>query len=243
MNFAFALAGGCVFFYLAGAIFDIQRSQVLLNRYRFFSAGFRSRITVWRAPGAGAGGFSLGVFLVYCVLPHFGLIHILGGAVGLIIPWLFQIEGKTRRSFERLKLFPDFLDLFALALSSGLTLAVAWKKALEYLPNSALKKELATGFQMFELGRPFEEVISGLKENWRDKRLDYPLTMIEQGLSKGFPLQEMIFDQAESLRKELLFELERKAETAKVKLLFPIVFFIFPAMFIILFGSLYLQFR
>jgi len=155
---------------------------------------------------------------------------------------LGERQRESRENQERLLLFPDFLDLLGVALSAGMNLTPAWKRAMAFLPASRLKKDLAQGLIHLELGKPAEDVFQDLKKKWRDPRFLSALSLLQNGLRMGFSLREIILEISDSVRKELMIELEKMAETAKVKILFPIVFFIFPALFILLFGSLALSF-
>lgn len=156
------------------------------------------------------------------------------------IKWKFWL--RKREAWQRFKGFPDFLELLWLGLSSGLTLDRAWEESLRFLPPGPLRVELLRTVNDFSLGRPRREALEDLIRRLKDDRLSAPLVLIGHALAYGTPLEGVLLDQARRLRNIAMMVLERRAQTAGIRLLFPVVFFILPTLFIILFGPLVLGF-
>ncbi len=155
---------------------------------------------------------------------------------------LSRLLRRSADRWRRFKEFPDFLELLALGLSSGFTLARAWEEALRFLSSGPLKAELLQTANDFSLGRPRADAIAALTARLDDERLSGALALLTHSLKHGTPLEGILLDQSRRLRASALMALERRAQTASLRLLFPLVFFILPTIFIILFGPLALGF-
>ncbi len=150
--------------------------------------------------------------------------------------------GKTKRTWALERSLPDFLDLLALALSSGLHLQKAFDIGFTYLPEGVLKKEISRSLRTMKMGGSFETVMAELSSQLASDRTAGSFSLILQSARSGNPLQDVLFDQAAALRRAHMMALEKKAQTVGLRLLFPVVIFIFPTVFVLLFGALYLSF-
>jgi tight adherence protein C len=168
----------------------------------------------------------------------------LGGEIpsSLFHRGLVFLERFFRDKEKIVKPLPDFLDLLALGLSAGLNLERSWEGALVYLSPGILKKELSLVMNEIQLGQTREEAIQGLIRRLNDPSLSMIFVLMLQSLRRGTSLQEILFDQAQSLRTRRMLSIEKRAHTASVRLLFPILLFIFPTIFIVMFAPLALRF-
>lgn len=151
-------------------------------------------------------------------------------------------KSVSARPWAYVRAFPDFLELLALALSSGCTLDRAWEEALRFLPEGPLRSELRRVSNDFSLGRSRVDAIRALMGRLNNDRLGGTLALLCHSLKYGTPLEGILLEQARSLREAALMAVEKRAQTASLRLLFPLVFFILPTIFIILFGPLVLGF-
>lgn len=129
--------------------------------------------------------------------------------------------------------FADVLELIAMGLSSGLILDEACSMALKAMPSLGIPVQDpspgAEGFFEVVLRQPCSRQIESI------------ILIIREALKSGAPLYEVLVEQASFLREEEYWRLEQRAQTMGLKLLFPIIVFIFPGIFILLLGSIYLQ--
>jgi len=65
--------------------------------------------------------------------------------------------------------------------------------------------------------------------------------LIIQSLKNGSPLEGILTDQAAYFRTSRFLDLEKRAQTAPIRILFPLMLFIFPTLFIVLFGAVAMQ--
>lgn len=150
--------------------------------------------------------------------------------------------GKSKRTWALERSLPDFWDLLALGLSSGLPIQKAFDVAFMHLPGGVLKKEMSRSLRLMTMGGSFETVMAELSSQLESDRTAGSFSLILQSIRSGSPLQDVLFDQAAALRRSHMMALEKKAQTVGLRLLFPVVIFIFPTVFVLLFGALYLSF-
>jgi tight adherence protein C len=147
-----------------------------------------------------------------------------------------------KRRWKIFKALPDFFDLLALALSSGLSFQRSFEASLDVMPSGLLKEELNQTWQMIRVGESVESAFRALTARLNEDRAAGAFALILQSLERGNPLHQVLFDQAATLRRQQMMTLEKRAQTIGLRLLLPIMIFIFPTLFVLLFGALYLSF-
>ncbi len=216
-------------------------------RRRLISAGLGHRLTpttFLAIKGAAvAGAALLGVFLASTGLMPVGsgLIFALAGAgLAFIIPdFILGRMVRTRRQ-DMLVQLPEVLDLLCVSVEAGLGFDSAMARITER-SEGPLLEELSIVLHEMRIG---ESRIQALK-NFAD-RLDMPETTgfarsIIQAEQLGMSLSRILRVQAQDSRNKRQMWAEEKAMKAPIKMLFPTVIFIFPAMFIVILGPAMLQ--
>ena len=159
-------------------------------------------------------------------------------AVGMMMPnmWL-QRKLKARQEMIKFAL-PDALDLLVVCIESGLALDAAFvrisRETQEISP--VLSEELTLMNLEASAGKPREECLRnfGLRTGVDEaKALSARLV---QAIKYGTNLALSLRVHAESLRVKRRQEAEERAAKTTIKLLFPLVFFIFPAIFVVILG-------
>jgi tight adherence protein C len=166
--------------------------------------------------------------------------------VGLLIGfWLpdfyLKVKGTARMAAIQREL-PGLVDLIALTLESGLDLLVATERILEKLKPSALREELQTLLQETRLGTPRKEAFQHLSFRVNLPDIQSLSANIIQSEELGTGLASLMRSYAEDMRNRRIFRAEEVAGKAPVKLLFPIMVFFFPIVFVVIFGPLALNF-
>jgi len=175
-------------------------------------------LSVWLRLGAGA-----------CLLCA------LAGA-GYPLLWLRDRVRARHRAVARA--LPYGLDLLTLSVEAGLDFPAALAKVVEKGRSGPLAEELSVVLKELRLGKTREEALRNLA-----RRVDLPaLTSFVQALvhadRMGTPLGKVLRILSTQLRIERSQRAEKLANEAPVKLLLPLVFFIFPTLFLMLFGPL-----
>jgi tight adherence protein C len=156
-----------------------------------------------------------------------------------LVPESNALSGRDRwRCFSDL---PEFLELLALCLSSGQSLRPSWSSAVESAPPGALKKELDRASRALELGRPAPAVMADLGARLADPRSAMALALIAQAMARGNPLEPVLLGQAASLRRVRMMDIERRAQTAPLRMMAPVFGLIFPAVLLLLLAPVLLK--
>jgi tight adherence protein C len=175
-------------------------------------------LSVWLRLGAGAS-----------------LLCALAGA-GYPLLWLRDRVRARHRAIARA--LPYGLDLLTLSVEAGLDFPAALAKVVDKGRSGPLADELSVVLKELRLGKTREEALRNLA-----RRVDLPaLTSFVQALihadRMGTPLGKVLRILSTQLRIERSQRAEKLANEAPVKLLLPLVLFIFPTLFLMLFGPL-----
>lgn len=157
-----------------------------------------------------------------------------GGLLGAILPAAALRDRIARRRAQTLRQLAFTLDLIALAVEGGLHLPAAIAQAVERGPAGALRDELERALRDVKAGRPRNEALRQVAE-----RLDLPavtsmVASLRGAERQGADLAPTLRAQAEQRRSERFLRAEKQAAEAPVKMLLPLVVFIFPGTFAIL---------
>ena len=135
---------------------------------------------------------------------------------------------------------PEALDLLTLVMQAGLDFQVALAHYLERAPNGPLKEELAIVQSEIRTGVSRIDAVKHLAERVPDPDIRETSRAIIQGIELGSSLTPILRAQAKALRKRRAFQAEKRAAVAPLKLMFPLFVFIFPTLFVVLFGPVVL---
>jgi tight adherence protein C len=221
------------------------RTNVEAIEQRLLSAGLSSSLS---APGflaAKAFGVVLGIVLGALAgsALHSGfrgfILALAFGSVGFILPDRLLVQrGKSRR--ERIQVdLPDALDLLAVSVEAGLGLDGAINQLVEHM-EGPLADEFALTLGEMRIGEGRQEALKKLSE-----RVDVPemtgLTRaVIQSDQLGISLGRILRLQARDSRIRRQHAAEEKANKAPIKMLFPTVLFIFPALFFVILGPAFI---
>ncbi|PQV63886.1 tight adherence protein C [Abditibacterium utsteinense] len=165
-------------------------------------------------------------------LPLFG---ILGVIYGFKLPdiWL-GIKIRARQTEVQLVL-PDMIDLISVSVEAGLGLMSAIQRISERFDN-ALSEEFLRTLQEVRLGRSQTDALRDMVT-----RIDVPdlttlLTAIIQAELLGLAVANVLRIQSERLRERRSQRAREAAQKAPIKMTFPLVLFIFPALFVVILG-------
>ncbi len=148
---------------------------------------------------------------------------------------------SRRRDFRRFRDLPDFLELLSLALSCGHPLPSAWTVSVRHMPSGRFKNDLETASAALRHGVPASRCLSDLAARVGDPRAAMALALIAQALDLGNALEDALLGQAASLRRLRLTDVERRAQTAPLRMMLPVVGLILPAVMIVLLGPIVLR--
>jgi tight adherence protein C len=157
------------------------------------------------------------------------------GAVGFIAPdYVLGVRARRRRDAVRTQL-PDALDLLAVSVEAGLGFDGAVTKLTEHM-QGALVDEFAMMLNEIRIGESRQAALKKMAERVEAPELATFVRAVIQADQLGISLGRILRVQAADSRLRRQAAAEEKAMKAPIKMLFPTVLFIFPAMFIVLLG-------
>jgi tight adherence protein C len=157
------------------------------------------------------------------------------GAVGFIAPdWILTMKMRARREAIRGDL-PDALDLLAVSVEAGLGFDGAVTKLTEHM-DGPLTDEFALMLSEIRVGESRQVALKKMADRVDAMELSNFVRAVVQAEQLGISLARILRVQAADTRSRRQAAAEEKAMKAPIKMLFPTVFFIFPAMFIVVLG-------
>jgi tight adherence protein C len=162
----------------------------------------------------------------------FGLVVVLVGFFGP--DYLVSIYARRRRERIRAAL-PDALDLLAVSVEAGLGFDGAISKLTEHM-DGPLAEEFGLTLSEMRIGESRGEALRRLGERADTPEISSFTRAIIQADQLGTSLGRILRVQAADTRLRRQAAAEEKAMKAPIKMLFPTVLFIFPAMFLVILG-------
>jgi tight adherence protein C len=169
------------------------------------------------------------------------LFFIVGLAVGTVMPHYYLSIKKKARNKSALKELPDILDLLTVSLEAGLGFDSAVSKVVSK-KTGVLSAEFHRSLEELRLGRTRREALSGIKNRVEVEEVRAFISSILQAEKLGIGLVQVLRVQSNEVRERRRQRAEEEAMKAPVKMLFPLVLFIFPSLFIVLLGPALIQF-
>jgi tight adherence protein C len=182
---------------------------------------------------------------LYLLGPTQGLIlGMLIALLGYMLPsfWLSRQVAKRRKSIANG--LPDALDLLIVCVEAGMGLDQAISKAAEELAVShpALSEELVIITTEIRAGKPRMEAFRNFAERTKVDDVRQLVSMLVQTDRFGTSIAQALRTQAEVSRTKRRQRAEERAAKIGVKLVFPLVFFLFPAMYVVILGPAVIRF-
>jgi tight adherence protein C len=176
------------------------------------------------ATGGAAGRPGVGIILA-----------LLLGAAGFLAPGAVLEAKARRRRDEILASFPNALDLLAVSVDAGLGLDGAIARYAQSA-RGPLAQELARVVAELRVGAARREVLQRLSERVQAREVTAFVRAVVHADQLGISVTHTLRTQAAEARKRRHALAEEVANKAPVKMLFPTVFFVFPALFVVVLG-------
>lgn len=153
--------------------------------------------------------------------------------IGFLYPdlWLNDKIRYRRRIVE--KDFPFLLDLLVLSMRAGLNYSASLAQAIASLPNGPVKDEFSKLLREIRAGKPRREGLLSLGERMNIPTVNNFVAAMNQAEETGGEIVEVLTIQAEQKRSERFSAAEEQANKAPVKMLLPMMLFLFPIVFML----------
>jgi len=163
------------------------------------------------------------------------LLILVATVIGFMLPFSFLRTGGDQRKKKIKRSLPDLLDLLYVSVEAGLSFDMAFKKTADKMPG-ALSEEINKTLEEISRGRNRQEALRGMVSRTGVEDLSYFVTSIIQTEQLGSDIANMLRIQSNTMREKRKQRAEEAAMKISVKMLFPLVFFIFPSLFIVVLG-------
>lgn len=189
--------------------------------YQVILTVFLAVFTLGAAPALGGSG----IVTVFATVA--------GGVFGWFAPMAY-VDRRTRQRFQKIdRQMPDMIDLLVVTIEAGLGILASMRVAAEGLPDP-LGQELRLTLQEQRMGLSVFEAIESLGRRANAPNMRIFVRALIQGEKLGVSIGTTMRNVALEMRKRRKAAAEEKAQKMPIKLLFPLVFLIFPAIMIVL---------
>jgi tight adherence protein C len=186
----------------------------------------------------------LGAVVTPCALLWFlsaagssGIFIVAGGVLGVATGWSLPMSIVRRRADRRLEQveqdLPELIDLLVVTVEAGLgfngSLNVAAKRF-----HGPLRDELSLTLQEQRMGLPTNDALTNLLARCPTPSMRSFVRSVLQGETLGVSIGAIMRNLAVDMRKRRRQSAEERAQRAPVKMLFPLIFLLLPALFIVL---------
>jgi tight adherence protein C len=191
--------------------------------YRVLSTVGVPFLLVWTVSGLGYSSF----FTVLAV------------PLGIVVGWIAPVRFVQRRADRRLSTIdyelPELIDLLVVTVESGLGLSGSLQIASQRL-TGPLGDEVRLVMQEQAMGLSTTEALHNMLQRCDTPLMHAFVRAVVQGETLGVSIGQIMRELAVDMRLRRRQAAEERAQKAPTKILFPLVFLIFPAMFVVLLG-------
>lgn len=191
--------------------------------------------------GMNADSFIVGKYIFAAVLLGVGILsgNITTLAVLLILsllaPDMFLKTNEKKLKEQMLKSMPDILDLINVSVEAGLGFDAALQKVVDKT-EGPLTREFAHTLNEINIGKPRREALRDMADRIQVDDITTFLGSIIQADQLGVSITNVLRIQSQQVRENRRMRAEEAAQKAPIKILIPLVVFIFPTILVVLLG-------
>jgi tight adherence protein C len=234
-------------FSLSGVVEHLERvipksqAEISVTQQRLIRAGYRTDYAIKLF-----NSFKLLAPVSLCAIVFFSgfgkqnpfVLYVAALGIGYLIPdfWLGRQIKKRQAKIRRG--LPDVLDLLVICIEAGLSMDQATKRTTEELMRAqpAICDELNIVVLEQRAGRPRSECWKHLAERTDVDVLRNLVTVLVQSEQFGTSIAKTLRVHSDTLRTQRIQKVEEMAAKTTVKMVFPLVLFIFPSLFLVVLG-------
>lgn len=179
--------------------------------------------------------WTLIVLALMLLLENFSWLYlVLGAILGFYLPSIKLNDKKKNREKAIVRALPIYLDYLTMAVQAGMNLSGAIQQAVDKGPDGPLRVEFSKVIRDIRAGMSRVDAIRSMAERLDIREINAFSTTVVQAEKTGASIGSTLKIQADQRRVERFQRAEKLAMEAPVKLIFPLVAFIFPMTFMIL---------
>lgn len=161
---------------------------------------------------------------------------------GVVAGRVIVIMTKRNRVTKLKQELPGAMDLIVICLEAGVSINAAFLRVANELgEDSPLGKELRYTFNEVNAGIPLDVALKNFSKRTNVEDINVVVAAIVQAQKLGSALALTFRVQANSLREKYRLRLKEEIQKVPIKILFPLVFFIFPTLLLVILGPAMIQ--
>jgi len=189
-------------------------------------------------------GLGLLVFAVFGFLVALGggrslvglvLWTVIAAAIGFWLPFILLYNAGLRRQEDMRKQLPDAMDLLTLSVEAGLGFEAAVAQVATTMPG-AVSREFSRMLHEMQMGQRRADALRALGSRTSVIELRTIATSLLQATELGIPIADVLRESAKEMRVKRRQHAEAAAAKVPVKVVFPLVFCLLPALFVVVIG-------
>ncbi|GIL16653.1 MAG: hypothetical protein BroJett040_04040 [Oligoflexia bacterium] len=173
-------------------------------------------------------------------IPWIGVL--LASPVGIYFPHLYANNQKRSRESAVRADLPFFADLLALSTEAGLDFISALQRIADKAEGSVFAEELAIVLKDIKLGASRADALRGLAKRIDAQEIVSFVAVLVDADATGASISQVLKDQSVQIRLERFVRAEKAGAKASQTMLIPMILFILPAVFLVVFGPVIVQF-
>ena len=213
----------------------LQRKLIEAGWYTITPARMGLRVVAFGIAGVAVA--LLVAPLIHSSLPVGVLLAILLGGGGAYMPLGALDKAIEKRKIQVQRALPDFLDMVSETVQAGLSVNAALAYAIDAAPG-ALGEEIKSALSEIRMGRARADALKAAAERLSHQQFSTTITAIVQAERLGTNIARVLAELAEDVRNHRIMLAEEHAAKLPVRMIFPLAFFLLPALFVVIFGAL-----
>ena len=175
------------------------------------------------------------IYLAMNMLDKVSIIYLLMAAIGgFYYPEIWLKETMDARNNKIFRALPFYLDIITLSVEAGTNLTTGINQAVQKSPDGPLRTEFGRVLRDVRAGKPRAEALRDMSERVSSSGLNNVVSSMIQAEKTGASLGPVLRAQSDQLRSARFLKAEKMAMEAPVKLLGPLIMFIFPTTFMVI---------
>jgi tight adherence protein C len=159
----------------------------------------------------------------------------LGAGIGFFLPDILVYNAGLKRQAAIQALLPDALDMLTVCVEAGLGFDAALGQVARNT-SGPLAAEFARALQEMQIGASRTQALRAMVERTTVSELRAFVSALVQAGDLGIAVATVLREQAKEMRLRRRQRAEEKAQKVPVKILFPLIFCLFPALFVVVLG-------
>lgn len=184
----------------------------------------------------------LALFVMVCLKNYQPIWFVITPLLGFMLPIIWLSDTRKKRDDAVIRTLPVYLDFLTMCVEGGLNLQGALGQAMEKATPGPLRNEFAVVLRDLRSGLSRSDALRRMAERLDIQEITSFVSSIIQAEKMGASLATVLRVQSDQRRSERFQRAEKQAMEAPVKLVFPLVLFIFPVTFIVLLFPIAMKF-